>query len=163
MNPRGVGNRRGTDYPLPRFHDIRRERIQAIMEICDLRRCHAGVGEASLRTYADCFDHWHDFYSAKSLVRFDDPYGHSRQIESEDRLIEEGFRIVHLPLEMSLHVRGECQPRLIAPPGSAANISLMADALVRAGFETPFTRQWIDEVRVAVDACLPNLSWRSRK
>lgn len=118
----------------------RRERIGFVMDLCGLSRTH--TYSLAFSRAAHLFDHCFTWRHRSGVLRWDDPYRQSRHMQEESVLCAFGFQIVHLPLEMSLHVRGECQPRLIALPG--VDLEHIKRLLVEVGFETPLTREfWV--------------------
>jgi hypothetical protein len=79
-------------------------------------------------------------------VLFDNPYIPSTHLEQEGLLIAQGWRTLHLPLHMSWYVAGKCQPRLLAPPKSKAELDFLLLLLVLSGYEGNFTvtREYAD-------------------
>ena len=84
-------------------------------------------------------DHGRWFAKNRWLILFDNPYIPSDQLSQEWRLQALGWRITHLPLHMSWYVAGKCQPRLIAPPKSKANLDFLSLLLDVSGFQGNFT------------------------
>lgn len=83
-------------------------------------------------------DHGRWFAKDRQQVLFDNPYIPCH-LTPESRLIEQGWRIKHLPLHMSWYVAGKCQPRLIAPPNSKADLDFLSLLLEVSGYEGNFT------------------------
>ena len=67
-------------------------------------------------------------------LMFDNPYIPSDYLDAEPRLIADGWQVLHLPVHMSWYVAGKCQPRLLAPPGSKADLAAIALVLERVGY-----------------------------
>ena len=116
----------------------RRERIGFVMNLCGLSRTH--TYSLAFSRAAHLFDHCFTWRHRSGVLRWDDPYRQSRHMQEEPVLRAFGFQVVHLPIEMSLHVRGECQPRLIALPG--VDLEHIKRLLMAAQFETPLTREF---------------------
>lgn len=130
-----------------------------MMLICNLCPVSKSRIDEEHHRYSGYFDHSHNFQSGRDRVDYDDPYLVSTHIKNEREFKERGARIVHLPLQMSLHFRDHCQPRLIAPPGSRANVELMAELLILNKFETPFTEEWLAANDARVVAFLAARRW----
>jgi hypothetical protein len=83
-------------------------------------------------------DHGRWFAKDGRPVLFDNPYIPSEYLEQEYRLLALGWRIEHLPLHMSWYVAGKCQPRLLAPPNSKADLDFLSLLLSVTGYEGNF-------------------------
>lgn len=116
----------------------REERIGFVKALCGLSWTHS----LAFSQVAHLFDHCFTWRHRSGVLRWDDPYLQSSHMQDEFSLRARGFHVIHLPLEMSLHVRGECQPRLTAPPG--VELEHIRRLLVVARFETPLTREFWD-------------------
>lgn len=133
-----VAERAGTGTRDSVRWQARQERIGFVMALCGLSRTH----RRDFFLAEHLFDHCLSWRHRSGVLRWDDPYLRSHQMENEDSLRAHGFHVVHLPLEMSLHVRGECQPRLTALPG--VELAHIKRLLMEARFETPLTREfWV--------------------
>lgn len=83
-------------------------------------------------------DHFSVWTRGRDLVVWDDPFIPSLALENEEAMRRGGWRIRHLPTSMSLYIAGKCQPRLLAPPGSKADIDHLAELLQLAKFRGCF-------------------------
>lgn len=84
-------------------------------------------------------NHGRSFAKDGQQFIFDNPYIPSHYLEQEGMLLAQGWRIKHLPLHMSWYVAGKCQPRLLAPPGSKADLEFFALLLDAGGYIGNFT------------------------
>lgn len=84
-------------------------------------------------------DHGRWFTKDGEPVLFDNPYAPSLHLQHEGILIDDGWRALHLPRHMSWYVAEKCQPRLLAPPNSKADLVFLALFLDVAGYEGNFT------------------------
>jgi hypothetical protein len=84
-------------------------------------------------------DHGRWFTKGGQPVFFDNPYVPSTHLEQEGQLVNDGWRALHLPLHMSWYVAGKCQPRLLAPPNSKADLDFLSLLLDVSGYEGNFT------------------------
>jgi len=84
-------------------------------------------------------DHGRWFAKDGRAVLFDNPYIPSEHLAQGWRLLALGWRIKHLPLHMSWYVAGKCQPRLLAPPNSKADLDFLSLLLDVSGYEGNFT------------------------
>ena len=130
-----VAERPGTGTRDSACWRARRERIEFVKALCGLRWTHS----LAFSQVAHLFDHCFTWRHRSGVLRWDDPYLRSSHMQDEFSLRARGFHVIHLPLEMSLHVRGECQPRLTASPG--VELEHIRRLLVVARFETPLTRE----------------------
>jgi len=124
-----------TDDAIHRIHDTWRCN-EDIIRICDLSSKTPYLG-AMLGQTSAYIDHFKVFQTKdRQAFIFDDPYIPSNHIHTkyENEMIYDGFRILHLPQHMSRYVVGKCQPRLIAPPKSKANLPLIAYKLALGKF-----------------------------
>ena len=111
-----------------------RRRKKALMaEICGLKR--ASQCEPQEHFFVDRPHFWQ---RKRQLVVWDDPYIPSQALENEATMRRNGWRICHLPTSMSLYVAGKCQPRMLAPPDSKADIDHLAELLRLAQFRGCF-------------------------
>jgi hypothetical protein len=154
VSPSKPGSGASILCPLDRRWNTQAELLKQLMLICDLRPMRKSRIDEEHHRYNDYFDHSHNLQSGRYRVVYDDPYLVSTHIKNEREFKDRGARILHLPLHMSLHFRDHCQPRLTAPPGSRANVELMAELLILAKFETPFTEEWLAANAAAVEAFL---------
>lgn len=123
------------DDAIHRIHDTWRCN-EDIIRICDLSSKTPYLG-AMLGQTGAYIDHFKVFQTKeRQAFLFDDPYIPSDYIhpKCENEMIYEGYRILHMPQHMSRYVVGKCQPRLIAPHKSKANLHLIAYKLALGKF-----------------------------
>lgn len=145
-----VAERAGTGTRDSARWRAREERIGFVKALCGLRGSHSVDFYLGVKTphrlqvgqFDHLFDHCFTWRHRSGVLRWDDPYLRSSHMQDEFSLRARGFHVIHLPLEMSLHVRGECQPRLTASPG--VELEHIRRLLVVARFETPLTREFWD-------------------
>ena len=108
--------------------------VNDIMRIC---RVTQGVESSHERALAGKWlDHAYNFKSySRQYFIFDNPYVASNQVDQEQALISRGWRVVHLPRDMSIHVAYACQPRLIAHHNSRIDLIHLANLLSLANFQ----------------------------
>lgn len=112
----------------------RERRLAQLMWILGVRRAKSGRVQFPLH-FGLLFDHAF-FFRTKGgdIFIWDDPYDSSRQLENEPLLIKEEWRVVRLPKQMTLHLMGATQPRLVAPPRSCADLDHLAALLMLAEY-----------------------------
>lgn len=105
-----------------------------ILQILDAKRC---AQPSDFNGFGA--DHWRTLRTKdKQVVLFDNPYIWSEALERETQLISRGWQVLHLPLHMSWYIAGKCQPRLLAPPKSRADLPYLQLLLETAGFKGNF-------------------------
>ena len=133
-----------------RPQDLERMRcIREVEKVCDVK--HIGInavyGWGNRPNHSGLFiDHFECFKTKdKQIFIFDSPYIPSASLETENYMLRMNFRIYHLPLHTSFYIIGKCQPRLIAPPNSKADLVQIAKRLALGGFigNTTLTHDFI--------------------
>jgi hypothetical protein len=116
--------------PLQHLYMVTREICwREVLLILDAKSCALPEAFNGVRA-----DHWRAFRTKdKQVVLFDNPYIWSEALEREPELLNWGWRVLHLPLHMSWYTAGKCQPRLLVPPSSHADLTYLAQLLGAAG------------------------------
>jgi hypothetical protein len=116
-----------------RWSQTRIDLIGKMMLILDLRKTKTPL--ASRYPGRLPIDHVQVYVRDRQTVVIDDPFIWSQHLEIEQQLTRTGWRIKHLPRSMSTYVAWKCQPRIIAPPHSLADIEFMAELMAMAKFK----------------------------
>jgi len=117
--------------PLQHLNMVTREICwREVLLILDAKSCALPEAFNGVRV-----DHWRAFRTKdKQVVLFDNAYIWSEALEREPELLNRGWRVLHLPLHMSWYTAGKCQPRLLVPPSSRADLTYIAQLLGTAGY-----------------------------
>ena len=91
------------------------------------------------RALTHSFNYLDHFKGMKTRDRqeliLDAPYIPSCPLIDEQKLLDNGFRILHLPMHMSPYIVGKTQARLIAHSSSQANLVVIVQKLALAKFK----------------------------
>jgi hypothetical protein len=108
--------------------------LNDLIRVCDL----APKSVWNRRALTHSFNHLDHFKGMKTRDRqeliLDAPYIPSCPLIDEQKLLDEGFRILHLPMHMSPYIVGKTQPRLIAHSSSQVDLALIVRKLALAKF-----------------------------
>ena len=105
-----------------------------LIHICDLTR----KSVWNKRVIIHSLNHLDHFKGMQTRDRqeliLDAPYIPSCHLIDEQKLLDDGFRILYLPMHMSHYIVGKTQPRLIAHSSSKVDLALIVRKLALAKF-----------------------------
>ena len=108
--------------------------LNDLIRVCDL----TPKSVWNKRALTHSFNYLDHFKGMKTGDRqeliLDAPYIPSCPLMDEQKLLDVGFRILHLPMHMSPYIVGKTQPRLIAHSSSQVDLALIVRKLALAKF-----------------------------
>lgn len=125
--------------------------IRDLEKICDVKHVNSSVvfGWNNRPSHGGLLvDHFECFKTKDNQIFIlDSPYIPSQYLDNEHHMLRLNYRIYHLPPHTSFYIIGKCQPRLIAPPNSKADLVLVAKKLLLGGFigNTALTNKFIGQ------------------
>jgi hypothetical protein len=106
-----------------------------LIYICDLTRKSAWNRRALIHSL-NHLDHFKGMQTRdRQELILDAPYIPSCHLIDEQKLLDDGFRILYLPMHMSHYIVGKTQPRLIAHSSSKVDLALIVRKLALAKFK----------------------------
>lgn len=106
-----------------------------LIRVCDLSQ-KSVWNKRELIHFKGYLDHFKGMKTRdRQELILDAPYIPSCPLIDEQKLLDDGFRILHLPMHMSPYIVGKTQARLIAHSSSQANLVLIVQKLALAKFK----------------------------
>lgn len=105
-----------------------------LIRVCDLTQ-KSVWNKPELIHFKGYLDHFKGMKTRdRQELILDAPYIPSCPLIDEQKLLDDGFRILHLPMHMSPYIVGKTQARLIAHSSSQADLALIVRKLALAKF-----------------------------